>query len=336
GFSLNITENLAESIPRLDALLRGAQRLPGGLNFQALLSRFLPQLGSGPFGTQSSAERLNLPISLYVHWLAGRQLLDQGNSHYHRHAHDHAHSRRARGNGHGVGNSQCSTPDGSGNASAASNYNQAPASSSVLADRVSSEQEARIREQIETYHYMYSRFYEVIQNVQRDNYVGLPSISLFDHLSADKDEFEAGAFHQGRPGARPEAELFDEQEYEDEEDEEDEIGDEEDDEEQEDEDDEEDEYMYPRVPGMPGVSGFMAEPAISSLPQFLQNIVEHLRTLSAGGASQASLQSLASSAGIGLPPHLQSSSKPWAYPFERASGSLFAHTIELQELSQRG
>ncbi|KAJ2856624.1 hypothetical protein FB639_006087, partial [Coemansia asiatica] len=307
GFSLNITENLAESIPRLDALLRGAQRLPGGLNFHALLSRFLPQLGSGPFGAQSGAERLNLPISLYVRWLTGRQYSDQGNLHHHHHhhqqqqqqhqqhrlPHDHAHSRRVRGNGNG-GNSQCSTPDDSGNPSAVPSY-AASGLNSVLADRVSSEQEAKIREQVETYQYMYSRFYEVIQSVQRDNYVGLPSAALFEHLSSDKEELDTRALYQGRPGVRTEAEPLDGQEYEDDDDDEDEIGDEEDDEEQEDEDDEEDDYMYPRASAISGASGFMAEPAISSLPQFLQNIVEHIRTLSASGASQASLQSLASS-----------------------------------------
>ncbi|KAJ2596788.1 E3 ubiquitin-protein ligase ubr1 [Coemansia sp. RSA 1721] len=339
NFSFNITENLAESIPRLDALLRGAQRLPSGINLQALLSRFLPQLGPGSLGLQSGADRLNLPISLYVRWLSGKQQIEQASQQNRRHIHDHAQSRRARGNGNGGGSSQCSTPDGSGNnPNALPNYPGA-GSNSAFADRMTSEQEAKIREQMETYQYMYSRFYEVMQNVQRDNYVGLPSISMFGHLNDDKDELEASALHHGRTGTRAEAEHFDDEEFDGDGDggDDDEIDPEEDEEEQEDEDDEEDDYMYPRTSGMiPGVAGFMPEPAAASLPQFLQNIVEHLRALSASGAGQDSLQSLANSSGIGLPPHVQGASKPWLYPFERAAGSLFAHTIELQELSQRG
>ncbi|KAJ2360751.1 hypothetical protein IW150_007414, partial [Coemansia sp. RSA 2607] len=194
SFPMNLADGLADSIPRLDALLRSTQRLPGGLNIQALLSRFLPQLSQTPFGVPPGTERLALPISLYVNFLAERQISEynyhQAHAQGRRQQNDHTASRRNRGVGNS-GSSQCSTPDGSGVPSSMTSY--PPVGNPVMADRVSSEQESRIREQMETYQYMYTRFYDVLQSVQRDNYVGLPSPSLFEHLTRSKDKNSTSA-----------------------------------------------------------------------------------------------------------------------------------------------
>ncbi|KAJ1862510.1 E3 ubiquitin-protein ligase ubr1, partial [Coemansia sp. RSA 2703] len=337
SFPMNLADGLADSIPRLDALLRSTQRLPGGLNIQALLSRFLPQLSQTPFGVPPGTERLALPISLYVNFLAERQISEynyhQAHAQGRRQQNDHTASRRNRGVGNS-GSSQCSTPDGSGVPSSMTSY--PPVGNPVMADRVSSEQESRIREQMETYQYMYTRFYDVLQSVQRDNYVGLPSPSLFEHLTRSKDKNSTSASLGHSSYAANKSQYGDGNDKGD-----NDEGD--DDDEDDDEDEDEDDYMYHGGGGsnIPGASGYIPDSPTASLQQFMQNIIDHLRMLGAGGAGSANqtagLQALANSFGsAGISAQNYGTNKLRPYPFERAAGSLFAYTIEMLELSQRG
>ncbi|KAJ2722882.1 E3 ubiquitin-protein ligase ubr1 [Coemansia sp. Benny D115] len=320
--SFNLFDSVADTVPRLEALLRNAQRIPAGLNFQALLSRFLPHLGSGSLRLSSSAERLALPLSQYVTWLVDRQAYEYSQHHAH---------NQARKNGRTMGaDAHAQTPDASGASMNAMGFLPPPPGGMMPGDRSSGEFEARAREQMETYQFMYTRLYDVLQSVQRDNYVGLPPLSLFKHITRPKDKSVSGAgvpYHHSQHGLGADhlhdgRELGDEGEYEEGED--DEEG-----EEDEDDDDDDDEYMY-RSAAMGGVHGAASvynneQPPVAALPQFLHSIVDHLRTLSAGGGS-----------GLGVFAHLQATVKSRTYPFDRAISSLFAHSIEMLELSQRG
>ncbi|KAJ1887761.1 E3 ubiquitin-protein ligase ubr1, partial [Kickxella alabastrina] len=336
SFSFNIADSLAESIPRLDALLRSAQRFPAGLTFQALLSRFLPQLGSGPLGMPPGVERMVLPLSQYVHWLVERQAAEhthhQNYVQNRKNMHDQAQLRLARGiagdDNDNDNAGQYATPETSGNLS--SSMPHLPAGNAALPERVAGDQEAKAREQMETYQFMYTRLYDVLQNVQRDNYVGLPSTSLFEHLYRSKDKGAAGASshqHQHTSHASATAEQYASRNY-----------GEEDEDYEEDDDEEEDHYMYRGASGSgpPGSVGHNPEQPATSMPQFFQNIMEHLRVLSASSGSQAGMQSLTSSENASLSAQLHSANKMRPYPFDKATSSLFAHTIELFELSQRG
>ncbi|KAJ2438088.1 E3 ubiquitin-protein ligase ubr1, partial [Coemansia sp. RSA 2424] len=101
--------------------------------------------------------------------------------------------------------------------------------------------------------------------------------------------------------------------------------------------DEEDDYALNGAvaPSSRG-GGLIPELPLGSLPPLLQNIVDHLRMFgSAGPLPGAGIQSLASSAGGSMLAQLpKATNQP--YPFDRAVGALFAHTVGVLELAQRG
>ncbi|KAJ2815197.1 hypothetical protein GGI24_006132, partial [Coemansia furcata] len=194
---------------------------------------------------------------------------------------------------------------------------------------MTSEQEAKLREHMELFQFMYTRLFDVLQNVQRDNHVGLPAASLFEHLSKGKEKASPSALtlQSTSPGLKSERLGGHELEEEEEDDEDDE----------DDEDEDDDDYAFKGAAVAPTRSGgFMPEQPLGSLPPLLQNIVDHLRTFGSTGAlSGAGIQSLANNGGSGMLAQLPKATiQP--YPFDRAVGSLFAHTVEVLELAQRG
>ncbi|KAJ2892256.1 hypothetical protein GGI21_005654, partial [Coemansia aciculifera] len=190
---------------------------------------------------------------------------------------------------------------------------------------MTSEQEAKLREHMEAFQFMYTRLFDVLQSVQRDNHVGLPVASLFDHLSKGKERADPHSVGAQLASSAPKSEQLGEhglERYDDDEDE---------------DEDEEDDYSLNGSVAPPARSGgLMPELPLGSLPPLLQNIVDHLRMFGSTGAlSGAGIQSLANSAGGGMLAQLPKvANQP--YPFDRAAGALFAHTIEVLELSQRG
>ncbi|KAJ2611062.1 E3 ubiquitin-protein ligase ubr1 [Coemansia sp. RSA 1365] len=296
SFPFSFTDGLTDSIPRLDDLIRGAQRLPSGLGIHTLLSRFLPQLAGSALGIAPGSERLTIPLSRLVHWLSSRQVADSGT---------HQHRKHTADSG-----SHSSTPDIAGSMTGI----QAPA-----------EADLRLHEQLEAYQYMYNRLYEVLQNVQRDNHVGLPSPSLFEHLSRSKAKVSAGTLANRTHGS-VESQPFgtsanptrDDGSFIDDEDEDfsraDEHG---------------DAVMRTRTEG----HIFDSQP--SAFPPFLQNILDHIRVLGANGGPQPTAGQLIGNANNSLPGQLQGA-KARPFPFDRAANALVAHTFEVLELSQRG
>ncbi|KAJ2678128.1 E3 ubiquitin-protein ligase ubr1 [Coemansia spiralis] len=317
----NFTDSIAESIPRLDDFVRGTQRLPGSLGLHALLSRFLPQIASGALGIAPGSERMAYPLSRYVRWLQAQQQQQQQGYNV---------NSRALGS-----NSYSNSQDP-----------RKPMAASSATEQLTNTQEAIFREQMEAYQYMYTRLYEVLQNVQRDNYVGQPSAFLFEHLSRRKGKNDVGAplhhhHHHGhglqheQPSSMHAQEQHDGHEFGDGEySKYDEMYDYEDDE-------DEDAQDYVHGPagqaGGQGV-GALTEQSLNSFPPFLRNIVDHLRLLSAGGGSSGPLGAMpslvgASSADISSQ---TPSAKARPYPFDKAVNALFTYTIEMLELSQRG
>ncbi|KAJ2356827.1 E3 ubiquitin-protein ligase ubr1, partial [Coemansia sp. RSA 2618] len=292
SFPFSFAEGLADSIPRLDDVIRNASRMPAGLNIQALLSRILPQMAGSTLAAVQGPERLALPLSRYVRWLVERQAAELGMHPHRRHI-----LGRAGGNGSGDGSSRCSTPDAAG---------------AGAADPMPAELEAKYREQMEGYQYMYTRLYEVLQNVQRDNHVGLPSPALFEHLQRSSDRSSVPLLHSPRPPAVEGEPLpsptgrsdSTDGAYDD------------------DEDDEEEDYMACVTPAA-RADRLMYEQPQAALTPFLQNIMDHIRVLSAG-AGGPTQTAQASGAAIR------------AFPFDRAAAALFTHSIEILELSQRG
>ncbi|KAJ2159520.1 E3 ubiquitin-protein ligase ubr1 [Coemansia sp. RSA 552] len=303
-------EGFADSIPRLDDILRNASRIPGGLNIHALLSRFLPQLAGSTLGTAQGPERLAIPLSRFVRYLTDSRLVDLG-SHHRRHA-------PTRAEGSGNVSSQCSTPGPT---------NNTPGQGAI--DQASNDSDSKYFEQIEGYQFMYTRLYEVLQNVQRDNYVGLPPASLFDHLSRKKDKaahdgtplLHAHRQPHGSPLPAPDAAKDEESVNQDDE-------------------DEDEDYMdciSPEdTPTGVAFGGLEVEPAQSALPPFLQNMLDHLRVFGPNGTTpQPGMMAQAMGAGGTPAGHLQDA-KVRPYPFDRASTALFTHTMEVLELSHRG
>ncbi|PIA14708.1 hypothetical protein COEREDRAFT_46427 [Coemansia reversa NRRL 1564] len=125
SFPFSFTDGLTDSIPRLDDLIRGAQRLPSGLGIHTLLSRFLPQLAGSALGIAPGSERLTIPLSRLVHWLVSRQVADSGPHQHRKHTAD--------------AGSHVSTPDIAGSMPGV----QAPA-----------EVDLRLHEQLEAYQYI--------------------------------------------------------------------------------------------------------------------------------------------------------------------------------------
>ncbi|KAJ2458979.1 hypothetical protein GGI02_005939, partial [Coemansia sp. RSA 2322] len=162
SFSFNLADGLTDSIARMDDLLRTAPRLSGGFGLQALLSRFLPHIAGGALEAASGSERLILPLSRYVRWTADRYFTEHG-------YYQGQHSRRHMQDRLEIAvndSSRCSTPD---SANLASNQAQSLAGSGAP-EHMSSEQEAKLREQMEAFQFMYTRLFDVLQSVQRDNH----------------------------------------------------------------------------------------------------------------------------------------------------------------------
>ncbi|KAJ2405961.1 hypothetical protein GGF41_006997, partial [Coemansia sp. RSA 2531] len=321
SFPFNFADGLADSIPRLDDLLRSAPRLPGGFSLQTLLSRFLPHLAGGALGAAPGPERLILPLSRYVRWTADRHYAEHGyyqGNHSRRHLHD-------RLDAAGNDSSRCSSPDTSN--PAAGHAHQALAAPRTP-DRMTSEQEAKLREHMEAFQFMYTRLFEVLQSVQRDNHVGLPATNLFEHLTKGKEKASPSALVAQSVSPVPKSERPTGHRLEEEDE----------DEEDDDEDDEDDDdYEFQAMAAAPSRSGgFIPEQPLGSLPPLLQSIVDHLRMFgSTGTMSGAGLQSLANVGSGGMLAQLpKGSNQP--YPFDRAVSALFAHTVEVLELAQRG
>ncbi|KAJ2755719.1 E3 ubiquitin-protein ligase ubr1 [Coemansia pectinata] len=324
SFPFNFADGLTDSIPRLDDLLRNAPRLPGGFSLQTLLSRFLPHLAGGALGAAPGPERLILPLSRYVRWTADRHYAEHGyyqGNHSRRHLQD-------RLDAAGNESSRCSSPDSSN--PAAGHTHQAPTAPRTP-DRMTSEQEAKLREHMEAFQFMYTRLFDVLQSVQRDNHVGLPAANLFEHLTKGKERVSpsvlvAQSTSPVLKSERPSGHGLEEEEAGEDDDE-------------DDEDDDDDDYEFKAMAAAPTRSGgFMPEQPLGSLPPLLQNIVDHLRMFGSTGAMPgAGIQSLANNGGGGggMPAQLPKVlNQP--YPFDRAVGALFAHTVEVLELAQRG
>ncbi|KAJ1666955.1 E3 ubiquitin-protein ligase ubr1 [Coemansia sp. RSA 1646] len=326
GLPFNIADSLTESMPRLDDLFRGTQRLPGGFGLHALLSRFLPQIASGALGVAPGSERMAYPLSRCIRWRVE----------YHSSEDDVAgrHQQKPQQSQQGRTNPNTSHELGS------VSYSQA------VAENMTSTQEAVFREQMEAYQYMYTRLYEVLQNVQRDNHVGLPSSFLFEHLLRRKDKNSNAAtpmHHRQTVGhalpaqhtqqeVGPDSEKDDSCEF---------------DYESASDSDEMDEdgrhnqgekaSMSASASSISG-TGALTEQTLSALPPFLRTIVDQLRVLSAGGGGGgggqfAALPSLADGSGTSGQPQ---DSKTRPYPFDKAANALFIYTVESLELAQRG
>ncbi|KAJ2599502.1 E3 ubiquitin-protein ligase ubr1 [Coemansia sp. RSA 1804] len=319
GLSLDISGPLAESMPRLDDLFRGTQRLPGGFSLQALLSRFLPQITSGALGVAPGSERMAYPLSCCIRWrvenrgggevTASRQLQKQQLP---------QHSVSNQSASYGLGTS--------------THYPQ------PVADNLTNAHEAIFREHMDAYQYMYTRLYEVLQNVQRDNYVGLPSPFHFEHLLRKKNSGTISSTgistQQAQTTAFPDQEGYDDGH---------EFGYESASDIDEMEEDGEDEQV--QALGLAAIADTqsieaLAEQTANPVPPFLRTIVDQLRVLSAGGGGGgggqfAALPSLASTSGSAVVNRSQSAdSRP--YPFDKAVNSLFVYSVEMLELSQRG
>ncbi|KAJ1894818.1 E3 ubiquitin-protein ligase ubr1 [Coemansia sp. S17] len=175
---------------------------------------------------------------------------------------------------------------------------------------------------------MYTRLFEVLQSVQRDNHVGLPATNLFEHLTKGKEKASPSALITQSVSPVPKSERPTGHRHEEEEE----------DEEDDDEDDEDDDdYEFQAMAAAPSRGGgFIPEQPLGSLPPLLQSIVDHLRMFgSTGTMSGAGLQSLANVGSGGMLAQLPKvSNQP--YPFDRAVSALFAHTVEVLELAQRG
>ncbi|KAJ1934247.1 E3 ubiquitin-protein ligase ubr1, partial [Linderina macrospora] len=179
GFSFNLPEGLIDSLPRNLDLMRAAQRLPGGFAaVQALLQRFLQPNATAAFSLVPGSERMVLPLSQYVRWLFDMHLVDP---------HHHHHHQRRQGQSGTGSNSGYSTPETSGyDASFASGGRHMFPPNVEMQNRAAAEKEGRLRGQLEEYQFMYTRLFEVVQQVQRDNHVGLPSVALFEHIGKGK------------------------------------------------------------------------------------------------------------------------------------------------------
>ncbi|KAJ2816712.1 E3 ubiquitin-protein ligase ubr1, partial [Coemansia sp. 'formosensis'] len=218
SFPFNFADGLSDSIPRLDDLLRSAPRLPGGFSLQTLLSRFLPHLAGGALGAAPGPERLILPLSRYVRWTADRHYAEHG---YYQGNHSRRHFHERLDASHGNESSRCSSPD---SVSLAAGHSHQTTTGPRTPDRMTSEQEAKLREHMELFQFMYTRLFDVLQNVQRDNHVGLPAASLFEHLSKGKEKASPGALtlQSTSPGLKSERlgghELEEEEDDEDEDD----------------------------------------------------------------------------------------------------------------------
>ncbi|KAJ1733245.1 E3 ubiquitin-protein ligase ubr1 [Coemansia biformis] len=305
--------SLAESIPRLEDLVRGASRLPSGLGLQTLLSRILPHLAGNTAGAAPGAERLAMPLSRYTRWLTERQLSDA--------AHHHHQRRQAQalpGVGMGVDGDNCPAPD----------YGHRTASGAQTPEQPHADLEARFRENMEAFQYMYTRLYEVLQNVQRDNHVGLPAPSLVAHLSRGKgpagDDVPHRHAHRGHVGAAP-GEAPEGGESNDE-----------DDEDEDDEDDDGDGYLRRAAPAVAAAAAAAPgthplESQAGALMPFLQNILDHIGVLGPAGGPQHAAAPLAGSVAGQL-----LGAKPQPYPFDMAANALFAHSLAVLELTQRG
>ncbi|KAJ2575244.1 E3 ubiquitin-protein ligase ubr1, partial [Coemansia sp. RSA 1836] len=317
--SFNFADSLADSIPRLDDLLRSTPRLSSGFSLQTLLSRFLPHLAGGAHGAVPGPERLILPLSRYVRWTADRHYAEHG---YYQGNHSRRHLQDRLEAAAGNESSRCSSPDSSN--PAAGHIQHAP-SVPMTPDRMTSEQEAKLREHMEAFQFMYTRLFDVLQSVQRDNHVGLPAASLFEHLTKGKERVDSTPASAQPASSALNPERPSEHGLEGNEDDED------------DDEDEEDEYALNGAvaPSSRG-GGLMPELPLGSLPPLLQNIVDHLRMFgSAGPLPGAGIQSLTSSAGGGMLAQFPKvTNQP--YPFDRAVGALFAHTVGVLELAQRG
>ncbi|KAJ2010979.1 hypothetical protein IWW57_006765, partial [Coemansia sp. S610] len=315
SFPFNFTDGLTDSIPRLDDLLRSAQRLPSGFSLQTLLSRFLPHLASSTLGAAQGPERLILPLSRYVRWTADRHYAEYG---YYQGNHSRRHLQE-RLDASGNDGSRCPSPD-SGNPAAGSTHQGS--SGPRTPDRMTSEQEAKLREHMEAFQFMYTRLFDVLQSVQRDNHVGLPAANLFEHLTKGKEKASPSASavqptSSGLNPARPYDHDFD-------------------DDEDDDEDDDDFVFQGTAVPPSRG-GGLLPEQPLGSLPPLLQNIVDHLRMFGSAGAGAvpgAGIQSLGNSSSGMLAQLPKIPTQP--YPFDRAVSALFAHTVEVLELAQRG
>ncbi|KAJ1801177.1 E3 ubiquitin-protein ligase ubr1 [Coemansia sp. RSA 2399] len=323
GLPFNIADSLTESMPRLDDLFRGTQRLPGGFGLHALLARFLPQIASGALGVAPGSERLSYPLSRCIRWRVenhGSGEDSSGRQHQRQQL-----SQQARAN--------ASTSYELGGAS----YPQA------VSENLSNAQEAVFREHMEAYQYMYTRLYEVLQNVQRDNHVGLPSSFLFEHLLRRKDRASGVGIptnHRQTAGgamfaqhARPEA-VSDQEQYDRHEIDSESASD--NDEMDEDYGHDQGQASIPAVAASAQSVGALTEQTLSALPPFLRTIVDQLRVLSAGGSGQlAALPALVGASGRDALGQAQDP-KARPYPFDKAVNSLFVYTVEMLELWQRG
>ncbi|KAJ2556601.1 E3 ubiquitin-protein ligase ubr1 [Coemansia sp. RSA 1933] len=325
SLSFNIADSLTESLPRLDDLFHGTQRLPGGFGLHALLSRFLPHLASGALGVAPGSERLAYPLSRCIRW----RIEHHGNA----------------------GESSSRQQQHQNRASASTSHELAGAPySHSLSENLTSGQEAVFREHMEAYQYMYTRLYEVLQNVQRDNHVGLPSSFLFEHILRRKAKNSNAAIptnHNQTAGhalldqTSHSASVAEQERLDD-------VGkfgsESASDNEEMDADDgyeqqqQQQHVPIPAVPSGDRRTGALTEQTLSALPPFLRNIVDQLRVLSAGGSGGqfAALPSLA--AGVNVPAASGRANDPSTrpYPFDRAVNSLFVYTVETLELSQRG
>ncbi|KAJ2792213.1 hypothetical protein H4R20_006773, partial [Coemansia guatemalensis] len=165
------------------------------------------------------------------------------------------------------------------------------------------------------------------------NHVGLPSPSLFEHLSRSKEKAGTGTPVNRTHGyvetppiggaaklSRDDGSLSDS-----------EVDGEDLDEDEDDThcDENGDAAMHPRSEGR------IFESQQSVFPPFLQNILEHIRVLGANGGSQPAAAQLMGSTNANLPGQLQSA-KGRPYSFDKVANALVAHTIEVLEVSQRG